>query len=120
MPDDQLARRNVNVVASQLRNHAEVFGESDNVIVPETANRPLDIRLGRGGSIRLTLLDLYKSWLQIRPRRFNRLLHSGRVLQHSAVNANACIGLNILNCIRRNQQSLRADRYRGLMDALDS
>ena len=34
-------------------------------------------RVGRGGTIRVTQLEFYAYWMQIRPRRFSRVLHAG-------------------------------------------
>jgi hypothetical protein len=34
-------------------------------------------RVGRGGTIRVTQLEFYAYWMQIRPRKFSRVLHSG-------------------------------------------
>ena len=53
------------------------------------------------------------------PEHFSRLLHSGRLLQHFVVDAFACCELNDLNWIRQNQQQLRADCYKGLMDRIN-
>ena len=37
-------------------------------------------RVGRGGTIRVTQLEFYAYWMQIRPRRFSRVLHAGNYL----------------------------------------
>jgi hypothetical protein len=36
--------------------------------------------VGRGGTIRVTQLEFYAYWMQIRPRRFSRVLHAGNYL----------------------------------------
>jgi hypothetical protein len=33
--------------------------------------------VGRGGTIRVTQLEFYAYWMQIRPRKFSRVLHAG-------------------------------------------
>ena len=37
------------------------------------------LRVGRGGTIRVTQLQFYCYWMQIRPRKFSRVLHAGNV-----------------------------------------
>ena len=73
-------------------------------------------RCGRGGSIRVTQLEFYSYWMQMRPGRFSRLLHGGKLLQHFITDAYACIDTNNLNYIRTHQKELRAEYYSGIVD----
>ena len=57
-------------------------------------------------------------YIQSRKGKFSRVLHSGRLFQHFLVDAFACVELNNLNFVRLNQQLLRVELYRGLMDRL--
>lgn len=52
-------------------------------------------RTGRGGSTRVTLASFYRYWMQIRPRKFSRVLHCGRLLQHFV--CDAYVAVEIIN-----------------------
>lgn len=55
--------------------------------------------------------------MQTRTRKFNRLLYSGRLLQHFVCDAWIACESSDLNWIRKNQKTIRADSYRAVVDA---
>lgn len=55
--------------------------------------------------------------MQIRPSKFNRLLHCGRLLQHFVCDAYVAIGSNRLYWIKQNQKIIRVDTYQAVVDA---
>ena len=58
-------------------------------------------------------------YIQSRKRKFNRVLHSKRLFQHFLINAFACVKFNNFNFVRFNQQLLRIELYRNLMNRLN-
>jgi hypothetical protein len=64
---------------------------------------------------RITLLQFYSYRLAIRDE-FNPILNAGKLSQQYIVDAYVKIEGNRLNYIRMNQQNLRIENYRGLMD----
>ena len=66
----------------------------------------------------LTAADFYKSRLQIRGNDFNimfRVKKSGTAIRSRPIGK---IEAGRLDWVRRNQKSLRAEKYQGLMDAV--
>ena len=66
----------------------------------------------------LTAADFYKSRLQIRNNDFNNMFRVKKLAQQYAVDQWAKIEAGRLDWVRRNQKSLRAEKYQGLMDAV--
>ena len=66
----------------------------------------------------LTAADFYKSRLQIRNNDFNIMFRVKKLAQQYAVDKWANIEAVRLDWVRRNQKSLRAEKYQGLMDAV--
>jgi hypothetical protein len=64
---------------------------------------------------RVTILQHYSYRLAIRDG-FNRILNASKLAQQYIIDAYVKIEGNRLNYIRMNQQSLRLEHYRGLMD----
>ena len=65
-----------------------------------------------------TAADFYKSGLQIRNNDFNIMFCVKKLAQQYAVDQWATIEAGHLDWVRRNQKSLREDKYQGLMDAV--
>ena len=61
------------------------------------------LRLGRGGSKRVTQSEHYAFALQNREGIFSPLLHAGRLCQEFSVDAWVCVEANRLNYARVNQ-----------------
>ena len=58
-------------------------------------------------------------YIQSRKGKFSRVLYSRRLFQHFLMNAFVCVEFNNLNFVRQNQQFLRVELYRDLMNRLD-
>ena len=57
-------------------------------------------------------------YIQNRQKKFNRVLHSKRLFQYFLMNAFVCVKFNNFNFVRFNQQFLRIEFYRDLMNRL--
>lgn len=55
--------------------------------------------------------------MQIRPRKFSRVLHCGRLLQHFVCDAYVAVESNNLHWYKVNQKTVRADTYQAVVDA---
>ena len=58
-------------------------------------------------------------YIQNRQKKFNRVLHSKRLFQYFLMNAFVCVKFNNFNFVRFNQQFLRIEFYRNLMNRLN-
>ena len=68
---------------------------------------------------RVTMLQFYTYRLTIR-KNFNPIHHSKKLFQQYLVDAYVKVESQRLDYIQRNQQQLRVEKYRGLMDQLNS
>lgn len=68
--------------------------------------------------IEITQMEYYAYRLMERDDESNFLHHGGRLFQQFVVDAFACVDQNRLNFLKFNQQTIRAELYRGLQDAL--
>jgi hypothetical protein len=66
----------------------------------------------------VSVRDYYCYRFQIRPSIFNPILHGKRLFQQFAVDTYIKIESSRLDFIRKNQDKLRADLYKGLVDSL--
>ncbi|ONM53414.1 hypothetical protein ZEAMMB73_Zm00001d019617 [Zea mays] len=66
----------------------------------------------------MSVRDYYCYRFQIRPSIFNPILHGKRLFQQFAVDTYIKIESSRLDFIRKNQDRLRADLYKGLVDSL--
>ncbi|ONM24733.1 hypothetical protein ZEAMMB73_Zm00001d006695 [Zea mays] len=66
----------------------------------------------------VSVRDYYCYRFQIRPGIFNPILHGKRLFQQFAVDSYIKVESSRLDFIRRNQDRLRADLYKGLVDSL--
>ncbi|AQK61279.1 hypothetical protein ZEAMMB73_Zm00001d054101 [Zea mays] len=66
----------------------------------------------------VSVRDYYCYRFQIRPSIFNPILHGKRLFQQFAVDTYIKIESSRLDFIRKNQDRLRADLYKGLVDSL--
>jgi hypothetical protein len=66
----------------------------------------------------MSVRDYYCYRFQIRPSIFNPILHGKRLFQQFAVDTYIKIESSHLDFIRKNQDRLRADLYKGLVDSL--
>ena len=55
--------------------------------------------------------------MQVCPRKFNRLLHCGRLLQQFVCNAYVAVESNNLHWYKTNQKTIRADTYQAVVNA---
>ncbi|EIW71217.1 hypothetical protein TREMEDRAFT_27051 [Tremella mesenterica DSM 1558] len=77
-------------------------------------------RYGRGGSKRVTQAQFATYYLFKRSGNFNTALYCGRLFQELLVDQWAQTESNRLRWIRENQTTLRAESYKGLVDAVDA
>ncbi|KAF4530354.1 hypothetical protein B566_EDAN018479, partial [Ephemera danica] len=64
----------------------------------------------------ISIREYYTYRLAIRPHQFSAILHGGRLFQQFLVDVYCRVEANRLNYLRLNQDSLRVDRYQGLLD----
>ena len=76
-------------------------------------------RTGRAGSTRVTQAQFASFYMFKRPTCFNTILLCGRLFQEYLVDFWAQTETNRLRFIRQNQETLRADSYAGVMDAVE-
>ena len=62
-------------------------------------------------------LTCHSYLMQVRPGKFNRLLHCSRLLQHFVCNAYVAVESNKLHWFKINQKTIRADTYQAVVNA---
>lgn len=92
--------------------HQRVLGNQGEAPIPEAANGCVSARQFYRYHI-FSRKDSASS-----PVRFNPLIHGERLFQQILCDMYACVDDNILNWHRQNQDVIRSDLYRGVIDAL--
>ncbi|EIW66351.1 hypothetical protein TREMEDRAFT_65629 [Tremella mesenterica DSM 1558] len=110
-------------LAGQPLGDDDEIGEGEDIEDGNAGDRGLVAevrRYGRGGSKRVTQAQFATYYLFKRLGSFNTALYCGRLFQELLVDQWAQTESNRLRWIRENQTTLRADSYKGLVDAVDA